>query len=166
LSKEQFRALIDNYSGRVLNIAVRILRDPEKARDVHQEVFLAIWKRWHNYNGQTNWDAYLYRVTVRKAIELARRSASERSQWQQRDDGISRDLPDGLSRAAELHRKLIESLSKLPKRQADVFVLLRIEGLKTEKVAGLLGCKESTVRVHLHRALKRLACELADYLAE
>ncbi|MHC4242013.1 MAG: sigma factor-like helix-turn-helix DNA-binding protein [Planctomycetota bacterium] len=36
--------------------------------------------------------------------------------------------------------------------------------MKAEQIAGLLGCSQETVRVHLHRAMKRLARELGDYL--
>ncbi|MDH4238602.1 MAG: LuxR C-terminal-related transcriptional regulator [Phycisphaerae bacterium] len=46
-----------------------------------------------------------------------------------------------------------------------MFVLARIEGLKYGKIAEILECSRETVRVHLHRALKRLARELSDYLA-
>ena len=49
-------------------------------------------------------------------------------------------------------------------RQAEAFALSRIEGLGYERVAELLGCSQQTARVHLHRALKRLARELGDYL--
>ena len=162
VSREKFQMLVDDYSGQILNTAVRILGDPEKAKDVHQEVFLAIWKRWHKYNGQTNWDAYLYRVTVRKAIEFARRSKFLRGGS---DDGIiSHDSPDEFLVTEELQKKLTECLAKIPTRQAEVFVLSRVEGLKAKRIADILGCSQQTVRVHLHRALKRLARELGDYL--
>lgn len=164
VSRETFKALVDDYSVQVLNTAVRILGDPEKARDVHQEVFLAIWKRWHKYDARTNWDAYLYRATVRKAIEFAKRSRNEKSLRQGSEDDISRERPDGPLRKAELLQKLAGCLAKLPKRQADVFVLSRFEGLGAGRIAGLLGCSQKTVRVHLHRALKRLARELDDDL--
>ncbi|MHC4299631.1 MAG: RNA polymerase sigma factor [Planctomycetota bacterium] len=146
--------------------AVRILGDAEQAQDVHQEVFLAIWKRWHTYNGRTNWNAYLYRVTVRKAIEFAKRSRTEQSMRRQIENGLSERKPDGLLRTAELQKKLALCLAKLPKRQADAFVLSRIEGLDAGRVAEILGCSRRTVRVHLHRAVKRLARELGDCLTE
>jgi len=145
---------------------MRILGDTEKARDVHQEVFLAIWKRWHKYNGRTNWNAYLYRATVRKAIEFAKRSRIEQSLRRQPEYGTSTDHPDGPMRTAELQEMLARHLAKLPKRQADVFVLSRIEGLRHNNIAEILGCSENTVRVHLHRAVRRLARELGDYLTE
>jgi len=164
--KSSFKALIDGYSGAVLNTAIRVLRDTQKAQDVHQEVFLEIWRRWHKYNGQTNWGAYLYRVTVRKAIEFAKRPKMERlGEGQPAYAGTSEE-PDGRLRAAELQQRIVESLGRLPKRQADVFVLSRIEGLNDRMIAEVLDCSQQTVRVHLHRAVKRLAQELSDYLGE
>ncbi len=163
---EEFNILVSQHSRRVLNVAVRILGDRDKAQDVHQDVFLAIGKRWHKYDGRTNWDAYLYRATVRKALELARRSRNGRLWEPQQECATNSDSPDEGLRMSELQQKLAGCLAKLPKRQAEVFVLSRMEGLKAERVAELLGCSQRTVRVHLHRALKRLARELSDYLME
>ena len=161
--KQDFKALINDYSAQVLNTAVRILGDTHKAQDVHQEVFLGIWRRWHKYDGQINWKAYLYRATVRKAIHLAKKSRTQRL-FEQQPEYISKEGPDESLRVAELQQKLAGCLARLPKRQAEVFVLSRMEGLKAEQIAGLLGCSQETVRVHLHRAMKRLARELGDYL--
>jgi RNA polymerase sigma-70 factor (ECF subfamily) len=163
VQKISFKALVDDYSVAVLNTALRVLGDSQKAQDVHQEVFLAIWRRWHKYNGKTNWGAYLYRTTVRKAIELARRSRAEQRIDQQPRSPVANEKPDRRLRTAELKQKLVKCLAGLPKRQADVFVLARIEGLEHSRIAEILGCSRDTVRVHLHRATKRLAHELRDY---
>jgi RNA polymerase sigma-70 factor (ECF subfamily) len=160
-----FKELVNDYSAAVMKTAIRILRDSQKAQDVHQEVFLAILRRWHKYNGQTNWGAYLYRVTVRKAMEIAKRSKAEQPVEQHFDCPATGVRPDGPLRTAELQQKLTACLAGFPKQQADVFVLARIEGLKYGKIAEILECSRETVRVHLHRALKRLAHELGDYLA-
>jgi len=157
-----FKALVNDYSTAVMNTAIRILQDSQKAQDVHQEIFLQILRRWHKYNGQVNWGAYLYRATVRKAIEFAKQSRME--PLGEQEYSTSTERPDGPLRAAELQQKLTACLTKLPKRQADVFVFARIEGLTYAKIAELLDCSQETVRVHLHRALKRLARELSDYL--
>lgn len=163
MSKQEFQALVNDYGAQVLSTAMRILGNNEKALDVHQEVFLAIWKRWHKYNGRTNWNAYLYRAAVRKSIEFAKKSKAERL-VQQTEHGTSKDLPDGPLKTAELQQKLALYLAKLPKRQADTFVLSRIEGLKHNEIAEILGCSQQTVRVHLHRAMNRLARQFGEYL--
>ena len=164
MSKMSFKTLVNHHSAAVMRTATRILRDTQKAQDVHQEVFLAILRRWHKFNGDTNWGAYLYRVTVRKAIEFARQAKTELLAEHQQEYATTNDPPDASLRAAELQQRLVVCLARLPKRQADVFVLSRIEGLKNEIIGEILGCSQETVRVHLHHALKRLARELKDYL--
>jgi len=164
LSDIKFEELVNQYSRQVLNVALRILRDTNLANDVHQEVFLAIWRNWQQYNGQTNWSGYLYRVTVRKAIELAKKSTIPSFTEQCQEYPVTTENPDDLLRADELQQKIVDCLATLPKRQADIFALSRIEGIKHEKIAEMLGCSQNTVRVHLHRAIKQLGRQLSDYL--
>jgi len=158
-----FENLVNEHGRQVLNTALRVLGDANLAHDVHQEVFLAIWRRWSSYNGSTYWPAYLYRATVRKALQLARRSPVGTNHHSPAV-AVTVAGPDGALRADELRQKLAAALAKLPAHQADAFVLLRLEGLGTDEVAGILGCSRQTVRVHLHRALKRLSHELKPYL--
>ncbi len=160
----RFEALVDDYGAMVLNTALRVLGDSEAARDVHQEVFLTIWRRWDKYDGRTNWKPYLYRAAVRKAIEHARRSRRTPDHLGNQDVLGQEEMPGGQMRAAELRGKLLACLARMPQRQADVFVLSRLEGLSHEEIAEALGCSNSTVRVHLHRAMRRLSRELSDYL--
>ena len=158
-----FKVLVNDYSKAVMNTATRILRDSQTAQDVHQEVFLEILRRWHKYNGDMNWGAYLYRTTVRKAIEFAKQAKKDPPAESQQNTK-TQESPDEPMRTTELQERLVASLTRLPKRQADVFVFARIEGLGYEKIAELMCCSQETVRVHLHRALRRLAHELRDYI--
>lgn len=164
MSDIRFETLVNDHGRGVLNVALRVLGDPETAKDAYQEVFLAIWRRWHTYDGMVNWGPYLYRVTVRKALELAR----ARGLVAETPEGCEPESPgpdpDAALRLRDLQTKLTESLAKLPKRQADVFVLSRIEGLDHSAIAETLCCSQSSVRVLLHRAVKQLAHEMSEYL--
>jgi RNA polymerase sigma-70 factor (ECF subfamily) len=164
LSQGSFETLVQQYGRLVLNTALRVLGDVNLANDVHQEVFLAIWRRWASYNGQVNWTAYLYRATVRKALEAAKHRPKTPGYEAVPEPCAGREGPDGMLLAEELRQRLGSALARLPQRQADAFVLTRLEGLDTAQVAGLLGCSPDTVRVHLHRAMKRLTSELREYL--
>jgi len=167
LSDSGFESLVAQHSQDVLNLALRVLRNANAAQDVHQEVFMAIWRRWHHFNGQVNWSAYLYRTTVRKSLEFARQSRkhafSDQEFYPDQLAGKSAP-PDGEMKIADFRKKLIWRLAKLPPRQADVFVLSRIEGLPHKQIAQILSCSEGTVKSHLHRAMKRLAHELSEFL--
>jgi len=164
VSDIRFEELVNAHGRDVLNVALRVLGDPETAKDVYQEVFLAIWRRWHTYDGTVNWGPYLYRVTVRKALELAK----ARGAVADIPEGCERESPgsdpDSALRLQGLQKKLTKSLAKLPKRQADVFVLSRIEGMDHSAIAETLCCSQNSVRVLLHRAVKQLAHEMSEYL--
>jgi RNA polymerase sigma-70 factor (ECF subfamily) len=168
VSEKTFENLVQEHGPQVLRTALRVLHDASLAHDVHQEVFLAIWRRWHRYNGDVNWPAYLYRATVRKALEVAQQrlvcSVPVRASTEM-PDRVTTHGPDGALRAEELQQKLAATLARLPRRQADAFVLARLEGLEAARIAEIMGCSEQTVRVHLHRAVLRLARELHEYLS-
>jgi len=168
VSEKTFENLVQEHGPQVLRTALRVLHDASLAHDVHQEVFLAIWRRWHRYNGDVNWPAYLYRATVRKALEVARqrpgRGAPGRTFKETPDDGTTHG-PEGALQARELQQKLAATLARLPQHQADAFVLSRLEGLNAAAIGEIMGCSEQTVRVHLHRAMLRLARELHEYLS-
>jgi RNA polymerase sigma factor (sigma-70 family) len=165
LSDSRFEELVNAHGPDVLNIALRVLGDAEAAKDVYQEVFLAIWQRWHTYNGTVNWGPYLYRATVRKALEVARTRWNMPVCLEGCEPASGGSDPGAALRVGELQQKLTEALAGLPKRQADVFILSRIEGLDHAAIAEILRCSRNTVRVALHRAVKQLADELSEYLS-
>jgi RNA polymerase sigma factor (sigma-70 family) len=167
VSDQSFENLVNEHGGQVLRTATRVLRDANLAHDVHQEVFLAVWRRWHKYNGQVNWPAYLYRATVRKALELARHRivcSVPVGALEETPHGVTTNGPGDALVADELQQQLAVALTRLPRREADAFILLRLERLETAEVARIMGCAEPTARVYLHRAVARLARELHGYL--
>ena len=168
VSEKTFENLVQEHGPQVLRTALRVLHDASLAHDVHQEVFLAVWRRWHRYNGDVNWPAYLYRATVRKALEVAQQQSVRAvpvGAARETPYDVTTDGPDGTLRAQELQRKLAATLARLPRRQADAFILSRLEGLEAAEIGEIMGCSEPTVRVHLHRAMLRLAGELQEYLS-
>jgi RNA polymerase sigma factor (sigma-70 family) len=137
VSDKSFENLVNEHGRQVLGTAMRVLRDVNLAQDVHQEVFLAVWRRWHRYNGSVNWPAYLYRTTVRKALEAARRRAAcsvpvrasrstgilpvilnhgRGAHATETPDGVTTNGPDGVLQADELQQKLAAALARLPRR--------------------------------------------------
>jgi RNA polymerase sigma-70 factor (ECF subfamily) len=164
VEKISFKTLVDRHSTPVLNTAIRIVGNLQCAQDIHQEVFLAILRRWHKFNGRINWPAYLYRTTVRIAMDFVKRKRLEVPLADQGQWAVAKEDPLGSLRDRELRQELLKRLSSLPQRQADVFVLSRIEGLTERHIGEILGLSRETVKTHLHRALKRLRNELGHLL--
>jgi RNA polymerase sigma-70 factor (ECF subfamily) len=70
--------------------------------------------------------------------------------------------PEDQLLARERRQKLADALARLPERQRSVFMLSHYEGCTSREVSALTGLNESTVRVHLFRAIRRLRALLTD----
>jgi RNA polymerase sigma-70 factor (ECF subfamily) len=70
--------------------------------------------------------------------------------------------PEDQVLARERRQKLADALARLPERQRSVFMLSHYEGCTSREVSALTGLNESTVRVHLFRAIRRLRTLLTD----
>ena len=64
---------------------------------------------------------------------------------------------------SDIFRRLSDCLTE---RQRAVFLLRAVEGLTSEEVAGILGCRASTVRNHLFTARRKLRSELVRFYPE
>lgn len=165
MSDSRFEELVNTHGRDVLSVALRVLHDPVTAQDVYQEVFLAVWRRWDSYDGSVNWGPYLYRATVRKALELARARRLVPASLEDCDPPDAGVEPDAGLRLDEIQRSLTQALASLPRQQAEVFILSRIEGLDHAAIADILSCSRNSVRVSLHRAVKELARRMSEYLS-
>ena len=70
--------------------------------------------------------------------------------------------PEDLVLARERRQKLAAALAKLPDRQRSVFMLSHYEGCTSREVSAITGLNESTVRVHLFRAIRKLRGMLTE----
>lgn len=74
---EAFGALVRRYESRLLAYLTHMLGDPELARDVAQETFLAAYRalpRWRPPDGVTTnpLSSWLYRIATNRALSLLR----------------------------------------------------------------------------------------------
>ena len=69
--------------------------------------------------------------------------------------------PEDQLLARERRERLARALAKLPERQRSVFMLSHYEGCTSREVSAMTGLNESTVRVHLFRAIRKLRALLA-----
>ena len=158
--------LIGRKTKPLIQLVQRILGDLEEARDVVQVTFFKVWENRTKFDERWSPNTWIYRIASNLAIDhLRSRKSRERSHEpvkqhlrQVADANSSRDL-SGLqhSEVAAIFRELSAGLSE---KQRMVFLLREMEGLSSAEVAGILGCRESTVRNHLFNARKILRREL------
>jgi len=147
------------HRNRILNLCRLLLRDPDEAEDVAQEVFLRAFERLATQDPPNVWEAWLVRVAVNACRDR------QRSGWwkSRRRPGDLDELAPWLSsssedeaRSREWQTRVWRQLHALNIKQRSVFVLRYIEGWSTNEVAETLNLTVAAVKTHLFRAVRHL----------
>lgn len=162
--------LVRPLEPRLMRTIWRIVRRRETAEDALQEALTVIWKKRRAVAGHPNPQALILRIAVTTAIDALRR---ERRRWRheapERPEGRTRVATEAVGRdteARELGEAILGAVGRLPRRQAAAVMLRIVEERSYEEVARVMGCSETTVRVHVLKGraalTKRLARERPD----
>jgi RNA polymerase sigma-70 factor (ECF subfamily) len=167
-------------TGRRAQVMAEIaLRDKEAALDIVQDSFLALISRYAD-KPATEWAPLFYTILQSRLMDWKRKEA-RRGKWfswltpNDDDDNPLEDIPTAtdedpatlLSRADDMQTVQL-TLSTLPLRQQQAFLLRAWEGLDTITTAQIMACSESSVKTHYARAIAaiRIALIAANHSQE
>jgi RNA polymerase sigma-70 factor (ECF subfamily) len=171
------RKLVDAYSPRLYNVALRILRNPQDAEDAVQETFITALNKLDQFDGRAGFFTWIYRIAVNASLMALRKRRSQKRreaplEVPSFEDIRGRELVDwGTDPArklltSELRQMMDEAIDKLPAKYRGVFVLRDLEGLSTEETSQMLGITAGNVKIRLMRARLFLREALAKYFHE
>jgi RNA polymerase sigma-70 factor, ECF subfamily len=152
LTVESFDSFFSREYRPVLGLALVLTGDQAEAEDLVQEAFLAAFRGWAGIVNPGSW--------VRTAVSNRAMSWWRRSYAAQRAlTRLNRSEP-WVWEIPEDTEAFWGEVRRLPRRQAQAIALYYLEDQSTEEVAAVLGCKVSTVRIHLSRGRRALASRL------
>lgn len=149
---EAFVALVRAEHANLLRTVRALVGDPEAARDLVQEAFARTYQRWSTVRDYDAPGACARRIAIRLALRHNQR------RWRRPTVEATYE-PSATHGPRDLD--LQRALLALPGKQRLAVVLHYLEDRPVAEVATLIGCKEATAKVHLHRGRQRLA-ELLD----
>lgn len=150
---ERLSVLFDRYHNPLFNFYLRLTGSRALSEDLVQEVFLRILKYRHSYHPGNPFRPWIYRIARNARTDHARKQQPE-TEWtpEMSPPVVPIDSAQKQQEAALLQRALLQ----LPEEKREVLILSRLQELKHEEIAGLLGCEVNTVKVRVHRALLEL----------
>lgn len=160
--------LYREHHARVLRLCRLLLRNPQEAEEVAQEVFLKLMQV-HAVQQRDSWDAWLTQVAV-NACRDRKRGWWWRWRVEAPTEFLDMQLPSTDATPEEVtvsreQRELIwQFFRKLSPRQQEVFALRYIEGWSEHEVAAMLGVTPGSVKQHLFRAVQHLRKALGGRL--
>ena len=145
-------ALFDKYSRLVYSIALRVLREPDLAEDVMQEVLLQVWRQPGGFVSQRgSLGAWLAVVARNRSIDVIRRRAHLTPL-----EDIVLPEPRNLQRVVEenlLMDQVRGAVETLPSDQQAPLHMAYFEGMTHTEISERTGTPLGTVKTRIRSAL-------------
>lgn len=158
--EDLFSAAIASYQMALARLARAYESDPDKQRDLLQEIHLALWKSLATFDGRASLRTWVYRVAHNVACthvlcERRRRAPGFVSLDDLEPPPPSGDPEAALTRHVTVQRlfALIHQLGPLDRQ----IITLYLEGLDGATIAEITGLSQGNVNVKVHRIKKILA---------
>ena len=140
----------------------RLARLPDEVEDLVQESLLAVHNQRHTYDAGQPLTAWIHAIAKYKLVDLLRRRARRDLLTDPLDDDEPGFASAADNESADARRDLGKLLARLPERQRQPIVHMKLEGLSVTETAKLTGMSESAVKVGVHRGLKALAAMIRE----
>ncbi|MCP4643216.1 MAG: RNA polymerase sigma factor [bacterium] len=154
-----YSSLIEPIKRRMTSAVWRIVRDPHETEDVVGEVLMRLVRDMDRVREHRNPTAFMLRMCTSAAIDHVRkrnrRGRLLERWWKERP--ATADAPaSGPAERREIREAVLGAVARLPRREGEAILLHAVEGFTYAETAEAMGCRESTVRVLVTRARKRL----------
>lgn len=168
---DAFGELVLKYQKRIYDIAYSFTHNVEDAYDLSQEIFLKAFKAIDRFQDNSAFYTWLYRIAKNAGIDYIRRQKRKNLMSFGDITAMNRlckeqpqNQPIHQVERDELNEQIKKSISKLPTRQKQVFVLKHYKELKLREIAETLGLSIGTVKAHHFNAVRRLRKNLSNYI--
>ena len=173
-ARERYAEIVARHQRRAARIAFHYMRDAAEADEAVQDAFVKAYSHLASFREELPFEVWFTRILINGCLDRIK-ARTRRERWlvpapepAPGQSGLHGPCGRGwplARRSAACPRAPPEAgrrAARLPERQRSVFMLSHYEGCTSREVSALTGLNESTVRVHLFRAIRRLRTLLTD----
>ena len=172
-----FNQLVVDYQNRVYTFVLRMLGSPEEARDVAQDVFVAVFVALPRFRSEAKLSTWIFRIAtnhVRNRVKyLHRRAVGRRQELSEviEPEDFGGDVmnrpsrPDRAVEGMQLEEFLRQEIAALDPEQRELLVLRDVQDLSYQEIQDITGLPEGTVKSRIHRARLALKARVDAFMA-
>ncbi len=166
-ARQRFEGLVLVHQRRALRIAYQYLRDAAEADEAVQDAFVKVFSHIASYREAWPFEVWFTRILINGCLDR-RKARARRERWlvangeaarvePQPARPLSPDAdPEARLLARERRAQMTAAVDRLEGRQRVVFMLCHYGDCTPREISAMTGLNESTVRVHLFRAARKL----------
>ncbi len=165
-----FEELVLAYEKKIYHMSLRYTGNEQDALDVTQEVFLRLFRFFPQFQEESRFSTWLYRIAVNANLDFLRRRGGQPDMSLDDADEDSpvfevcdlRYNPENQLERMELQRDICEGIQNLPPHMREILILRDISGLSYEEIGKVLRLEQGTVKSRLARARGKLGAFLTQ----
>jgi RNA polymerase sigma-70 factor, ECF subfamily len=166
-ARDRFGDLVALHQRRASRIAFHYLRDAADADEAVQDAFVKVFTHIGSYRDTWPFEVWFTRILINGCLDH-RKARARRDRWFVGGEASGADAarlsaartaapdPERALLAQERRSRVAAAVGRLDGRQRTVFMLCHYGDCTPREVSVMTGLKETTVRVHMFRAVRRL----------
>ena len=167
-ARDRFSGLVETHQHRAARIAYQYLRDAAEADEAVQDAFVKVFAHITQYREAWPFEVWFTRILINGCLDR-RKARARRERWfvpsgdataaeESRAAAApgSEPSPEARVLGKEKRATIAAAVNRLEGRQRTVFMLCHYGDCTPREIAAMTGLNESTVRVHLFRAARKL----------
>lgn len=165
--EEAFGTLILASEKLIYNIALRMMNNPEDAKDISQDVFIKAFKNIAKFDGKSSFSTWIYRIAVNTCIdEIRKRKGKDTLSMDKEIEGEENSFANQLESNEptpevqfldkEKSIAIQNAINKLSLEHKTMITLRDLQGLSYTEISEAVGISIGTVKSRITRARKNL----------
>lgn len=167
-ARELFAVIVAHQQRRAVRIAYHFLKDAADADEAVQEAFMKVFLHIGAFQEDLPFEVWFTRILINGCLDR-RKARRRRERWLLPAQNTSADeqdrigsvpavgpSPEDLLLKSERRAQIAQAIERLPDRQRTVLLLAMYDERSPREVSEITGMNQSTVRVHLFRAVRRM----------
>jgi RNA polymerase sigma-70 factor (ECF subfamily) len=178
-----FEALVGQYHGSLIRMAMRFVADRDSAEEVVQDTWIAVIDGIRRFQGRSSLQSWIFAILIHKAKDRGVRDSAQIpfSAWESHDDEgedavdparfhasgelaghwalppqpWNEQTPERLLASKQALDALNRAVDQMPPGLREVLVLKDVDGLESREICERLDITDTNFYVRLHRARER-----------
>lgn len=165
-----FERLVMALERQMLAVAAGFAHTPDDANDIFQDAMLAAYRALPNFKLESRFSTWIHKIVVNTALSNRRKLKRSwqkitalQTEYKHQEQYVENQSPESTVLDGELNTQINRAMKRLTDSERIAFVLCHQQGFKLREAAEIMNCSESSVKVILFRARKKLKEQLAEY---
>ena len=145
-----FTKIYQDYSEKVYRVCLGFMNDPDQAKDITQDTFIAVWQNARSFRHESSIGTWIYKIATNKCLRSIEKAKQTEPVNLPLETVVSEEK-GGDDRLIFL-RTAISNLQEMDR----IIITLFMESVPQEEIAEITGLSHANVRVKVHRIKEKL----------